>query len=140
MGSKTAEEMRGVVERHVELWNTGDKDAWLASWRSVTTGEPSMEDPVGTPIKRGWDFIEEAWDVASQSGVRLTIKTLYVCGSTVAVVIGNDGSNDGVPFSMDSIELYHFHDDGSMHSQTYWDPAAGASDHAEFTTTTGEPV
>jgi hypothetical protein len=140
MGARTTEEMRGVIERHVELWNAGDKDAWLAYWRSVNHGEPSMEDPVGTPLKRGWDLITEAWDVAATSDVKLTLKTLYVRGSTVAAAIANDGNFDGVPFSMDSIELYHFADDGSIHAQTYWDVAADPSDYGEFAATTGEPT
>jgi hypothetical protein len=119
--------MRDVVERHVELWNAGDKDAWLAHWKSANSGEPSMEDPVGTPVKRGWEEMEATWDASMTSGLQLTIKTLYVCGGTTAVVMQNDGRVGDVAFSMDTIELYHFSDDGSIHAQAYWDPAAGAA-------------
>ncbi len=54
MSAPTAEEIRTAVERHVELWNAGDKEAWLAHWKRVVPGEVTMEDPVGTPLKRGW--------------------------------------------------------------------------------------
>jgi hypothetical protein len=44
MSAPTAEEIRAAVERHVELWNAGDKDAWLAHWKRVVPGEVTMED------------------------------------------------------------------------------------------------
>ena len=46
------DQMRAMVERHVANWNAGDKAAWLAGLQEVVTGELTMEDPVGTPVKR----------------------------------------------------------------------------------------
>jgi hypothetical protein len=32
------DQMRNMIDRHVENWNAGDKDAWLAGLREVVTG------------------------------------------------------------------------------------------------------
>ena len=55
--TRDPQELRAIVERFYELWNDGDKDGWLAHWRSVAPGEPRMEDPVGKPVKRGWAMV-----------------------------------------------------------------------------------
>jgi len=125
MGVPTPEQIRSGLERHVELWNAGDKDTWLAMWQSLITGEPTMEDPVGTPLKRGWEQMSDAWDHSPNEAWKLTIETLYVCGNEAAAVIRNDGNIDGTPISMRSIEIYAFHDDGSSHTKTYFDQPAG---------------
>ena len=40
---------------YVELWNSGDKEAWVANWKKVAPGDLVMVDPVGTPPKHGFD-------------------------------------------------------------------------------------
>lgn len=49
------EDLERFIRRWYELWNQQDKDGWLRHWRD-TAGEPTLEDPVGTPIKRGWEL------------------------------------------------------------------------------------
>jgi hypothetical protein len=56
MSAPAAEEIRAAVERHVELWNAGDKEAWLAHWKRLVPGEVTMEDPVGTRSNAGGTF------------------------------------------------------------------------------------
>ncbi|MBV8346123.1 MAG: hypothetical protein JOZ49_00885 [Mycolicibacterium sp.] len=137
MSTPTAEEIRAAVERHVELWNAGDKEAWLAHWKRVVPGEVTMEDPVGTPIKRGWDVQGEVWDTAPNADWKLGIGLLYVCGSTAAAVIRNSGTVNGEPTLVESIEIYKFGDDGSLHASTFWDLSIG-NEYAQWTTETGE--
>jgi len=133
----SADEIRGLIQRHVELWNAGDKDAWLAHWQSVVTGEVSMEDPVGTPVKRGWDVMGEVWDASPNADWKLSVERLYVCANTGAAVIRNAGSVAGTPTVIESIEIYAFADDGSLHTQTYWELADG-NEYAQWTATTGD--
>jgi hypothetical protein len=26
--------------KHAELWNAGDREGWIASWRTIATGDP----------------------------------------------------------------------------------------------------
>src|SRR5437899_2088145 len=115
MSAPSAAEIRNAVERHVELWNAGDKEAWLAHWKRIVPGEITM-DAVGTPLKRGWDTMAEVWDASPNADWKLAIGMLYVCGSTGAAVIRNSGAVNGQPTLIESIEIYQFRDDGSLHT------------------------
>ncbi len=137
MSAPTAEEIRAAVERHVELWNAGDKEAWLAHWKGVVPGEATMEDPVGTPTKRGWAVMGDVWDASPNADWKLGIDLLYVCGTTGAAVIRNSGTVNGEPTLIRSIEIYKFGDDGSLHTSTFWDLSAG-NQYAQWTAETGE--
>ena len=137
MSAPTAEEIRAAVQRHVELWNAGDKEAWLAHWRRVVPGEVTMEDPVGTPVKRGWDVMGQVWDASPNADWKLGIGMLYVCGTTGAAVIRNSGTVNGEPTLIQSIEIYKFGDDGSLHTSTFWDLSTG-NEYAQWTAETGE--
>jgi hypothetical protein len=53
VSAPTAEGIRAAVERHVELWNAGEKEVWLAHWKSVVPGENTKEDPVARPLCGG---------------------------------------------------------------------------------------
>jgi len=46
-------EMRAAIERHVELWNEGDKEAWVDHMKRASVGGLTANDPVGTPTKTG---------------------------------------------------------------------------------------
>ena len=37
------------ARNYVDLWNAGDKEAWVENWKSVAPGDFRMLDPVGTP-------------------------------------------------------------------------------------------
>jgi hypothetical protein len=139
MTAPSADEIRTAVEQHVELWNAGDKEAWLAHWKRVVPGEVTMEDPVGTPVKRGWDTMSEVWDASPNADWKLAIGMLYVCGSTGAAVIRNSGTVNGQPTLIESIEIYQFRDDGSLHTATFWE-LADSNEYAQWTAATGEPA
>ena len=95
-----------------------------------------MEDPVGTPLKRGWDVHSEVSDRAPAEW-KLSIGLLYVCGSTAAAVIRNSGTVNGEPMTLESIEIYAFGDDGSLHASTFC-PLSIGSEYAQWTAETGE--
>jgi hypothetical protein len=136
VSAPSAEQIRTVVESHVELWNAREKEAWLAHWKNVVPGEVTMEDPVGTPLKRGWEIQSEAWDRANADWT-LGIALLHVCGSTAAAVIRNTGNVDGEPVTVESIEIYAFADNGSLHTSTFW-PLSIGNEYAQWTSETGE--
>ena len=50
----TRKQLETWVNGYAELWNAGEKDAWIANWKSVCHGDFKMFDPVGTPPK--FDF------------------------------------------------------------------------------------
>ena len=137
MAAPTADQIREALEQHVALWNRGDKEGWLAAWKSLVPGEVTMEDPVGTPVKRGWDVMGEVWDASPNADWKLSIEKLYVCASTGAAVIRNAGTVAGTPTVIESIEVYEFRDDGSLHTKTFWELAEG-NEYAQWTAETGE--
>jgi hypothetical protein len=79
-----------------------------------------MEDPVGTPVRRGWEAVAEAWDARPPSEWRITMEKLFVCANEAAAVMRNEGVVNGAPVAVESIEVYAFADDGSLSSRTYW--------------------
>jgi hypothetical protein len=130
------EEMRSMIEQHVENWNAGDKEAWLAGLARLVRGDFSMEDPVGTPVKHGWDVMSEAWDASPNADWKLTIEQLFVCGNEVATLMRSDGVVQGQPVSVLGIEVLQFREDGSAHWKTYMQLPDG-SEYAEWTSRTG---
>jgi hypothetical protein len=78
----------------------------------------SAEDPVGSPIRGGWDEVALGpWDLMNDS-IAMTLKELVICGREVAFVIENKGDS----FSVVSIETIRFDEDGSVSIRTYWEP------------------
>jgi hypothetical protein len=136
MSLSTPDEMRSMIEQHVANWNAGDKDAWLAGLQAAIPGEFSMEDPVDTPVKRGWEIMSAAWDASPNADWKLTIEQLFVCGNEVATLMRSDGTVNGAPVSVLGIEVVQFGDDGSAHWKTYFDLPDG-SEYAEWTSETG---
>jgi hypothetical protein len=127
MPTPSSETIRGALEGHVELWNAGDKEAWLQNWRTAAPGElTSFEDPVGTPPKRGWETLSTAWDESPAADWTLRLQKLIVCGNQAAAFIRNDGKVKGKPVIVESIEIYSFGEDGSLAVKTYWDIPEGS--------------
>ncbi|HIF96752.1 MAG TPA: hypothetical protein EYQ54_06965, partial [Myxococcales bacterium] len=56
MAYPSFEALKRWAENYPKLWNSGDKDAWIANWRAVGPGEFRMLDPVGTPQKVGFQL------------------------------------------------------------------------------------
>ena len=127
MPTPSGQTIRRAIERHVELWNAGDKEAWLAAWRATAPGGlSSFEDPVGTPPKRGWEVLSEAWDQSPAEDWKLMLQNLIVCGNEGAAFIRNEGKIQGKPAVVESIEIYRIADDGSLEVKTYWDIPEGS--------------
>lgn len=126
-----AEQIRALLERHVELWNAGDKDAWLANWRTLVTGDVTLEDPVGSPVKRGFDVaLEGEWD-RTRDDWKLSVQELITCGDEGALFVRNDGTVDGVATELDTVEIYRFGDDGSLDVRIYWEFPEAAPEREE---------
>lgn len=127
MSQPSAAEMRHFIERHVELWNAGQKEPWLAHQLAFCAGGLTMEDPVGTPIERGLDLPSEAWDQAfAECHWKLAIEHLFTCGNELAAVVRHEGVVNETPVVVRSIEVYRFGAEGSMRCRTYFDIPEGS--------------
>ena len=122
MAPPTREQLEKWAAGYVRLWNEGEKRAWEQNWRDVVTGEFSMWDPVGTPMKHG---IEEcalgAWDLF-QPTVKFHTpqETLFINEGHVAWVMQNHFERHGKQTYANSIETYQFGADGSMEIRSYY--------------------
>lgn len=116
------EQPRAIVERWYELWNDDDKEGWLEHWRAVAPGEPWIEDPVGKPVKRGWNAIGELWDRTCTDGghFKVSILQILLCGNEVAVICRTEGNSDGIDFCIDSVDVHQFEDD-RLRVRSYWE-------------------
>jgi hypothetical protein len=133
----TADEIRKMMDRHCELWNAGDKEAWLNEWQTFLPGGVAMEDPVGTPVKRGWEMMSEVWDASPNADWKLSVERLTVCGNEAAAIIRNAGTVNGAPLVIESIEIYQFGDDRSCYTKTFWEIGEDNA-YAEWSAKTGE--
>jgi len=131
-------QIREIIERSYLLWNADDKDGWLAHWRSVTPGEHLLEDPIGTPPKRGWDILEEVWDRTSRDRLYVTTKKIIVCAKEGVAVCDTAGRVRGQDVLIESVDLYKFGEDGSTHVRSFWEIPAGLP-YGEWTAATGSP-
>jgi hypothetical protein len=136
MPAPTADEIRKMMDRHCELWNAGDKEAWLAEWQAFLPGGVEMEDPVGTPVKRGWEMMAEVWDASPNADWKLSVERLVVCGNEAAAIIRNAGSINGTPLVIESIEIYQYGDDRSCYTKTFWEIGEG-NPYGEWSASTG---
>lgn len=58
-----ADAIRATIEQYCARFSARDKEGWLALWADDCT----MEDPVGSPLRRGKDEIGAFWDTARGS-------------------------------------------------------------------------
>lgn len=122
MAYPTKQALLNWATQYPELWNAGDKQAWVDNWKTVATGEFRMLDPVGTPEKVGFkSCCEDSWDLFQpRVSFRIQPGTLFVCGNEVAWCLENHfQAPDGEQIQY-SLETYIFGDDNSVNIRTYY--------------------
>jgi len=138
MTETSVDEIRHAIGRHIELWNSKDRDGWLQHWQSTAPGGYALEDPVGTPVKRGYELLGEVWDRAfDETAWKITMKQCIVCGNEAALVMVNEGTVGGAAVAVEGVELYRFGEDRSVHQRTFYELPEG-SEYLEWTEKTGD--
>jgi len=119
------------ARQYPELWNAGDKQAWVENWKTVASGEFRMLDPVGTPEKRGFkECCEDSWDLF-QPRVKFRIQpgTLFVCANEVAWCLENHFTGADGDQLQYSLETYRFGSDDSVEIRTYYRVPSHGDEH-----------
>ena len=122
MAVPSRRELLEWAAQYVALWNAHDKEAWVANWKKVAPGDFRMHDPVGTPLKQGFqECASDAWDLFNER-VHFTIRedSLFVCANEVAWLLENRITTDGETALATSIETYRFEEDGSVTIRTWY--------------------
>ncbi|HWC38244.1 MAG TPA: nuclear transport factor 2 family protein, partial [Acidimicrobiales bacterium] len=78
--------IRGTIERYQETFNSGDRDAWLG----LFTDDGLLEDPAGSPPRKGREGLSRFWDVIHEgrsdrvAGTVRMVQGPAVCGLEAA--------------------------------------------------------
>jgi len=105
--------------QHCSLWNAGEKEEWVESWRSIANGALYMHDPVGTELKSGpnaADYMGHTFDLF-QKHLSMKMFTVHVNGDEMAWVI--ECRFVGAK-AMHSIETFRWEANGDLHVKTYY--------------------
>lgn len=109
-------DISSTIDQYLALFTAGDREAWLDLWAPDAT----MEDPVGTPVKRGREEIGAFFD-QSHTGV----DSVELRASGPAVVVGNEAvfafharpTMGGATMSLPVYDVMTFDDAGRITSQ-----------------------
>jgi hypothetical protein len=103
---------RRAVERHAELWNARDREAWL----SLYADDVVFEDPVGKAPKHGRAAAEGSWDNSLRPGREWTLvpQRIITGGDEAVVDMRNEGVVDGVRAVVEGIEVWKVDDAGKV--------------------------
>lgn len=105
---------------HAELWNAGRRDEWIASWRTIISGDVRLFDPVGTEEKQGFDAATgDAYDLF-QAILRIEIVTVQVNGNEMAWVCMNHFGTEPDVQTAYSIETFAWNESGDLLIKTYY--------------------
>jgi hypothetical protein len=123
MAYPTREALEAWADGYVALWNSGDKQAWVANWKSVAPGDFIMVDPVGTTPKNDFEGCASKPYDHFQPAMRFRVDpaTRFICANEVSWVMENTIEKDGRVEVLLSIETYIFGDDGSVEIRTHYD-------------------
>jgi steroid Delta-isomerase len=77
-------DIRATIEEYCRAFSAADRDGWLALW----SDEATMEDPVGSPLKRGKEeigaFFDQSHEMAAEGVVLELTGEPVVCGDEAA--------------------------------------------------------
>ena len=114
--------VRETIEKYLEGWRTGDRDAWL----SLFADDAVLIDPVGAPANEGKEAIAIFWDRVHQLPMVFSpqIHRIVVCGSeAMALFTMESRAAEGAGgMSVDIVDTFEIDDDGRITLlKAYWD-------------------
>lgn len=114
----TAEHMRHVLQRYVELMTSGDHEALVALYAADAT----IEDPVGSEPRRGLEQIAELYrSAAGRVRLELDGNVRVAANSAAAPMVGRPVGMSGMV--VDIVDIMTFDDNGLITSmRAYWSP------------------
>jgi steroid delta-isomerase len=111
-----AADIQATIERYWSTFSDGDREGWLALFADDAT----MEDPVGTPLKRGKEDIGAFFDQSTKS-----VDSVELRGMGTTLIVGNEAAFamevrptvGGSEMTMTVIDVMTFDDDAKITSQ-----------------------
>lgn len=128
----TRDQIEAAVQAHFDAWNAKDRQRWLANFAD----DIAMEDPYGGPRKEGRSALERSWEHSFKEGQEWKLERVLtqMCADQAAVVDRIQGTVEGSPVTLDSIEIYTVSEQGRIcHIRTYFNPPDGQQLDPYFT-------
>lgn len=111
-----ADAIRATIDRYLTLFSAGDREAWLDLWAPDAT----MEDPVGSPLRKGRDEIGAFYDEGHTAADSIELRPLglvIVCGAEATFTFQARPTLGGQTFATPVIDVMTFDDDARITSQ-----------------------
>lgn len=111
-------EIRSFLRRQIDLWNEGKHDEFVDVHREIAPEGFSVENPVGTPPREGWEALEELWR-NYQPITKLAFETVITSPSGEAAVLELiTATVDGQSGQRHSLHTYDF-SEGRLRARYY---------------------
>ena len=116
----TTAQKLAAVHGYVDAFARGDAEAAVALFAADAT----VEDPLGTPIKRGHAEIREFYQGSMVTGAKLELQGDPRCaGDYVAFAFAVKLEWSGQKTTIDVIDTFRLNDDGKItEMRAYWGP------------------
>jgi steroid Delta-isomerase len=116
----TTDQMRAAVHGYVAAFAAGDAEAAVALFAEDAT----VEDPIGTPIKRGHDEIRAFYQFSMSTGAKLELLGEPRCAADyVAFPFAVKLHFNGVDQAIEVIDTFRINEDGKItEMRAYWGP------------------
>ncbi|HTO59155.1 MAG TPA: nuclear transport factor 2 family protein [Pseudomonadales bacterium] len=116
--SPTVEHIRNVFQRYVDLVTSGDFEAVAGLYAEDAT----VEDPIGSELKRGRDAIREFYRVSSgMVDLKLEGRVRVAGREAAAAMIARPTAAAGMV--IETLDVMTFNDDGLITSmRAFWSP------------------
>mgnify|MGYP000330199469 CR=1 FL=1 len=107
-----------AVHAYVDGFSKGDAEAIVALYADDAT----VEDPMGTPIKKGIDAIREFYTGAMVNGAQLELKGTPRCaGDYVAFPFAANVNMNGNKAHIEIIDTFRFNEEGKVtEMRAFW--------------------
>lgn len=108
--------IRTTIEQYLARFSAANREGWLALWSDDAT----MEDPVGTPLKRGKDEIGALFDDGHKNADSIELRPtdfLIVCGDQASFAMEVRPTLGGQTMVIPAIDVMTFDDEGRITSQ-----------------------
>jgi steroid delta-isomerase len=118
------DEIRATISQYPTAFNENDRDGWVALFAEDAT----LEDPVGSDVRRGHEEIGGFWDLAHSlaDAIELRFAKFSVIGHEAAVPLTIITDFGDQRFAIDAIDVMTFSDDARIQTlRAYWDLADG---------------
>lgn len=93
------------IHAQVSAWNNGDKEAFLAAYKSIAPGKLTIEYVGRTPPTDGWAVLEQMW---TNTNAIVNIEECMLIANANEVACHNRNHMPSRDMTIETIEVYSF--------------------------------